>query len=308
MPESEAVRLLPVLLAGLAVPSCSLAPADLAPWPEAARGVRAGLEAGFLELAGALARHDDAAAPMAGRAEPLRAETTRCLAGWTALERYAERARASLLTNAFMSAGIEEQVQAVAALHRELLATGAEDPLGDARAAETARAMRSAPITAEAFAAAAEALGLLAEDVAWTHEVLAEQAAAAAAAADEAFGPAVAGPARRLDVLRAEARALEDELRMEAAGAGRARAGAETLLAELTERIREVEAEQSAWAGRRVAVAAAFDGYEDRARRSAAAARAWAAAHSEVARAILAGESEPRLSPLRAATAGLAPR
>lgn len=265
------------LLLLTATAACSGLETDLRPWPEATRELRVHLEQ-------EPSAHEPGAQP--------------CVAGWQALERYAERAYASLMTAPFESSGIEEQVAAVADLHRALIASGAaaDDPLSAGLAAEVAREMRAAYDTIGAFAAAHRAVALLAEELAISHRRHASELAAAAEHAAAQFAAANAGLQTLADALTNELAALESELRMEAAGAGRARPDAALLAsrrrAELAALMQEIRVEQA----RRAEPLAAMIRQGERFERYAQAASAWAIAQREAARAARTGRAHANFS------------
>lgn len=291
------------LAAGLALvlgASCAGAPPDLQAWPRATATIGGRLRAACAE--------GDALAREAGTAQhdPAWSAWARsCSQAWSAMERYATRALAGVEQDPWSRAGVEAQVAALAELHRDLLACGAlpADPLDAETAARVAREMRAASSTAAAFARAAAATRPLAEQVALAHARLAE--AFASLGAELAARRAAADADRRAQLSHAEQdlAALEDELRMEAAGAGRARpeaaaaaAGARTRVAALRVALAEADA-------RAAAIARSCAGLADRARRSGFAAREWAISHREAGRALLDGLPAANFSLLAASAA-----
>jgi hypothetical protein len=304
------MRLLAALAAACAAAGCASAQPDLDGWPSATAAIGGALVPAFARLgdaADAAAAEPAARRAAAARIGALAREAQPCVEAWKAMERYAQRALDGVERDPWSRAGTELQIEALASLHRELLSCGAvqDDPLGGAITVRIARGMRDAPSNAAAFALASEATMLLAEEAVRAHERLADAVAAAAAACAAPLAEEAAALEARHALARREAEALEDELRMEAAGAGRARPEA-AALAETARRAAARAAEElAAQRARASGLAAAFADCAERVRRSGFAAREWALAHRDAGRAWRDGELPARESLLERSAAEL---
>lgn len=289
------LRLILGLMAVILSPACAGIRADLRPWPESAQRIRTDLERGFQELeAQRQATGFEDAEALTSLLDALDPGAQRCVAGWSALHEYGAHALESLEAMPFDPKGVEAQVVALGDLHRTLLASGAmqNDPLGAELAAHFAWEMRAAHDTRGAFAAAGGALNLLAEELSLTHG---EHAATVAAAAQRFASLPIALEAElraEADRLKSELHTLDQELQMEAAGAGRARPDAKRLADGCRDSLAGVEQQLAALQARRAAMLAGFDRYRQHVERSGAATGAWTIAHREAARALL--ENLPR--------------
>lgn len=289
--------------------ACAGPPVAFHPWTDATDAIGRGLEQGFHEL-GSRVRLAGPVRAAAGleAVTTLAAGFTRCRDGWRGLAAYARRARAECERFPYEADGIEEQVAALAALHRELLMSGAiaNDPLGDEQARLIAEEMRAAHDTVGAFARAQAPLVLLAEEIALTHQEHAASIAAEAARLARIDDAGAGSAQAEADALAADLAEIEDELRMQAAGAGRARAGAEEIAEDRRARLAAALARVELAVTQRASFLAAFERYRERVERTAHAARAWAIAQREAARAAREGLKEPNFSLLLASAETLA--
>ena len=278
------------------------APKGTDAWTVATRSIRVGLEWRLTELQFQGAKQESGTdETLIAAVKGLASDATRCISAWGAFEDYAQHAGASLTAAPYEPNGIEEQVMALSELHRRLICSGAlaDDPLSFELAARSAREMRSARDTTAAFAGAEVAIRLLAEEVALAHFAHAAAVTEASAAAVQSAQTEEDAARTAIAAYSSELAALEDELRMEAAGAGRARPEAAKLAADVRTALAAAQALAEAAGLRRAKLLVAFDQYREQVQKSGQAARAWAVAQREMARATRAGLAQVNLSLLQ---------
>lgn len=305
---------LTALVAALLGVSCSSAPTALAPWPAATSTIRAGANFELSALEQVVGEAFDPASPALeqalARIHALQPSARACAAGWTAMEAYCGRLLPLLESFPYEVQGVEPAVLALGAFHEELLRTHAiaADPLGDGLATQVARRMRASYSTSVACAEAELAIIPLADAIAQTHEVHVRKIAAASTFITDLLDEDARATSNRRDTLIEIVRAVEEELRMEAAGAGRARPDASEVLALHRPELTVLESRLTVLSARRAQISGACEQQRSRAQRAGFAAREWAIAHREITLALREGRPRANLSLLQASAAELGRR
>lgn len=279
-------------LAAAACLACASSGPDLELWPESALAFGAGLEAAAADR--------PAAGETAGAAALLR--------GWGLCGRYSHEALAALARGPYERAGIEEQIRLLSVLDAEWsrAAITPGDPIPDPLAAATARAMRASRTAAEAFAAAQPALAALAEQFAAAHGEESRAAESAWRESEEALLRDEATLAAALTAAERDWRELEQDRLMVEAGAGAAPPDFPRRHAAASAALDEARLRLEAARGRLAAAREAAASWRARLARSGFAAREWAVAQREAARAVLDGSERPNFSLIEASLAELA--
>jgi hypothetical protein len=291
------------------VASCASSHADLDPWPAATQTIGLGLEQEIEALVREAAAVFD---PSAEASFHLRAVLDGLTAGsrarvrcWRALDAYCGVLLPLLYDSPYDARGVRPAAEAWRALMIELENAGGVSGAGrDA----TARAMLRANTTASAVAAASLAVAHAGEELAVFHADLQAQVSTARAELLAALNAADAGLLAQRELLAEIVAAAQNDVRMAAAGAGPERPEAQAMLDANRPHLALVEAQLAERARLRAALAARCDAVATHALHTGFAAREWAAAHQEAARAVRDGDTRPNFRLLLASAAELGPR
>ncbi len=289
--------------------ACATSRADLEPWPSATQTIGQGLEQEIEALVQEATTLFDPSAESSFHLQTtldgLAVGTRLRVRCWRALDAYCGVLLPLLHDSPYDARGIRPAAEAWSALMIELEDAGA---VSGAWREETARAMLRANTTASAVAAAGPAVARAGEELAVFHADLQAQVFAARAELLAALNEADAGLLEQRDLLAEIVAAAQNEVRKAAAGAGPGRPGAQAMLDANRPELERLEARLAETARLRATLAARCDAVAAHALRTGFAAREWALAHHEAARAVRDGDTRPNFRLLLASAADLGPR
>lgn len=289
--------------------ACANPPADWSAWTAATQEIRSAMEQDFARLSdevlGSLEAGNVAESDARQLLAALGAEAQPHAAAWRALAEHCARLEPLVQALPYDPRGAWPAAES---WRRMVLALQAAGAVTAADRDAAARSMARARDAAHALDLAARPTAALGEELAAFHLDFAARVRSAGAELDLRLAQGEEGRRQREAALALLVAEAEDQARKVAAGAGRADPGMLEHLGADREALAQVRTDLAAAAARRAAVAALFAAEADRMQLVAYAARDWALAHAEAARALAAGAGRPEFRRIRSSAEGLAQR